>query len=453
MFKRFSICYILLMFCITGTSAQEDRWTGNATNLSKGNLRVNSSGRYLEYSDGTPFLYMGDTAWELISRLNDKETELYLENRREKGFTVIQTVILDELDDMDVSSNGEPKLIDGNIDKPAPGYFTHVDKVISLAAAKGLYIALLPTWGDKVDKQWGKGPEIFTPENAYRYGKWLGERYMNAPNLIWIIGGDRSGDGKNFAIWNALATGIKSVDKNHLMTYHPHGEHSSSFWFHNASWLDFNMCQSGHAQQDFAIYQRLLLPDLKKEPHKPCMDGEPRYENIPINFKKENGRFGDDDIRHTLYQSMFSGACGYTYGCNDIWQMFDTGREPKCDADTPWYQSMDKQGAWDLIHFRRLWEKFDFTQGKNQQTIFGNIPLENKNYPVAFGNKDYLLVYFPQGGERTIYLPSMKASKRSLKWMNPRNGRITFYQNTTADTIPVSSPTKGKGNDWVLIIE
>ena len=144
----------------------------------------------------------------------------------------------------------------------SPGYFTHVDKVISLAAAKGLYIALLPTWGDKVDKQWGKGPEIFTPENAYRYGKWLGERYMNAPNLIWIIGGDRSGDGKNFAIWNALATGIKSVDKNHLMTYHPHGEHSSSFWFHNASWLDFNMCQSGHAQQDFAIYQRLLLPDL-----------------------------------------------------------------------------------------------------------------------------------------------------------------------------------------------
>ena len=64
-----------------------------------------------------------------------------------KGFTVIQTVILDELDDMNVSSNGGPKLIDGNIDKPAPDYFTHVDKVISLAAVKGLYIALLPTWG------------------------------------------------------------------------------------------------------------------------------------------------------------------------------------------------------------------------------------------------------------------------------------------------------------------
>ena len=312
---------------------------------------------------------------------------------------------------------------------------------------------MLPTWGDKVDKQWGKGPEIFTPENAYRYGKWLGERYMNMPNLIWVIGGDRSGGGKNLSIWNALATGIKSIDQNHLMTYHPQGEHSSSYWFHDAPWLDFNMCQSGHAQQDFAIYQRILLPDLNRKPHKPCMDGEPRYENIPINFKKENGRFGEDDVRHTLYQSMFSGACGYTYGCNDIWQMFDTGRESKCDADTPWHQAMDKQGAWDLIHFRRLWEKFDFTQGKSQQSIFGNASLEKTNYPVAFGNKDYILVYLPQGGKRTIYLPPMSSPKQTLKWMNPRNGQTTFYQYTTTDTISISSPTEGKGNDWVLIIE
>ena len=87
------------------------------------------------------------------------------------------------------------------------------------------------------------------------------------------------------------------------------------------------MCQSGHAQQDFAIYQRLLLPDLKKEPHKHAWTENPDMKIFRSISKKENGRFGDDDIRHTLYQSMFSGACGYTYGCNDIWQMFDTGRE------------------------------------------------------------------------------------------------------------------------------
>lgn len=437
--KRIFI-YILLASCIfTQVSAQEDRWAGNATDFSKGKLRVNASGRYLEYTDGTPFLYLADTAWELIRRLNDEETERYLENRREKGFTVIQTVIIDELED-----------IPANL---SPAYFARVDRVLSLAASKGLYIALLPTWGDKVDKQWGKGPEIFNKEKAYKYGKWLGERYKNAPNLIWVIGGDRSGEGRNRSVWEAMATAIKSVDKNHLMTYHPQGEHSSSFWFHDAPWLDFNMIQSGHAQKDFSIYRRLLLPDLQRLPAKPCLDGEPRYENIPFNFKAENRRFRDEDVRHTLYQSMFSGACGYTYGCNDIWQMFDKGREPICHANTPWHQALDNPGAWDVIHFRRLWEKFDFRKGTPRQAVFGIIPFTDNNYPVAFGNQDFLLIYFPQGGKHQIQLNGMNKKKRSLKWMNPRNGNMVFYQTTKADTLTVSSPTQGEGNDWVLIIK
>jgi len=39
----------------------------------------------------------------------------------------------------------------------------------------------------------GKGPVIFTPENADRYGTFLGKRYKDFPNIIWINGGDRSG--------------------------------------------------------------------------------------------------------------------------------------------------------------------------------------------------------------------------------------------------------------------
>ncbi len=50
------------------------------------------------FEDGTPFFYLGDTAWELFHRLSKEDAEKYLENRREKGFTVIQAVILAELD-------------------------------------------------------------------------------------------------------------------------------------------------------------------------------------------------------------------------------------------------------------------------------------------------------------------------------------------------------------------
>ena len=135
-----------------------DSWSGKSVDFSHGDLCVSPNGRFLQHTDGTPFLYLGDTAWELIYRLNEPEVELYMENRRAKGFTVIQTVILSELDGSDGINR---PLINGSPSTPDPDYFKWVDRVLEIAGEKGLYVGLLPTWGDKVDKQWGAGPEIF----------------------------------------------------------------------------------------------------------------------------------------------------------------------------------------------------------------------------------------------------------------------------------------------------
>jgi hypothetical protein len=101
------------------------------------------------------------------------------------------------------------------------------------------------------------------------------------------------------------------------MTYHPSGEASSSQWFHKSERQDFNICQRGYMQATFEIVKRLIVADYNKVPVKPCMDSEPRYEDIPKYFKEENGRFYDDDVRKSMYWSLFSGAFGYIYGCND----------------------------------------------------------------------------------------------------------------------------------------
>lgn len=57
-------------------------------------LQVSADKRFLQTSDGKPFFWLGDTAWELFHRLNREEAEMYLKNRAEKGFTVIQAVAL-----------------------------------------------------------------------------------------------------------------------------------------------------------------------------------------------------------------------------------------------------------------------------------------------------------------------------------------------------------------------
>ena len=115
----------------------------------------------------TPRANLGDTAWELFHRLTLDDAERYLAERAAKRFTVIQAVVLAELDGLHVPNmNGDTPLVDDDPTRPNEAYFQHVDAVVDRAAALGLHIGMLPTWGDKWNQKWGVGPEIFTPESA-----------------------------------------------------------------------------------------------------------------------------------------------------------------------------------------------------------------------------------------------------------------------------------------------
>lgn len=452
--------FLVLLFLLTVTLsgyADDSTWKGSSVNMKAGKLKVSDNGRYLEHKDGTPFLYLADTAWELFHRLNEQEVELYLEDRRAKGFTVIQAVILAELDGLNTpAANGEIPLIDDAIVNPNEKYFKWVDKVIRMAEAKGLYIGLLPTWGDKVDKQEGAGPEIFNPLYAGMYGAWLGKRYKNFKNIIWINGGDRWGGDGNYAVWEALAKNIKKEDKDHLMTFHPLGENSSSLWFHNSPWLDFNMAQTGHCQRSYEIYNRLIVADYNRIPVKPCMDGEPRYENHPLcRGAAGKGWFDDADVRQAMYWSLFSGACGHTYGCHDVWQMLAPGRTPVGGARGDWKSSLDLPGACDIIHARSLMEAYNFTSCSPDQSIIISPDTGNDCKIVALKGDDFAFVYFPDGQAARLNVSSVaNGSAVMRKWMNPRTGEISVTDTPAVNgEVEITPPSSGRGNDWVLILE
>lgn len=438
-------------------NSNQSVWIGKSADFSHGKLEVSDNKRFLQYEDGTPFFYLGDTAWELFHRLNKQEVEGYLENRRSKGFNVIQAVVFAELDGLNSPDRyGNKPLYNNSLDSPNLKYFQWVDSVIRMAETKGLYLGLLPTWGDKVDKQWGVGPEIFNEKNAYLYGKWIGERYKDYPNIIWIIGGDRLGGGKNYKIWEALACGIKSVDKNHLMSFHPIGEHSSSEWFHEEKWLDFNMAQTGHRQQDYAIYEKIIKRDYDKFPVKPCMDSEPRYENHPISWEPDSlGWFDSVDVRKALYWSLFSGSLGHTYGCHDIWQMKSVEYESVGFARGNWYSSLELEGAGDMIHARRLMEGLSWEERRPAYDIVISPNEDLNNKVVALRGKGYVLIYIPNNQEIICDLSHMGYGKElSVKWMNPRNG-IFFNEGSckSSSSVNFKTPTKGRGNDWILLIQ
>jgi hypothetical protein len=135
-------------------------------------LRVSDNRRFLVNADGRPFFWLGDTAWELFHRLNREDAERYLQHRAKRGFTVIQAVALAEFDGLDVANAyGETPLHNNDPVQPNEAYFAHVDWIVRRANALGMYVGFLPTWGDKWNRKWGVGPEIFTAARSAWYGE------------------------------------------------------------------------------------------------------------------------------------------------------------------------------------------------------------------------------------------------------------------------------------------
>src|SRR5690349_15248581 len=220
--------------------------------LSHGKIVTAPDGHHLQYEDGTPFFWLGDTAWELFHRLTREEIKFYLDNRKAKGFNVIQAVVLAEFDGLKKPNrDGQVPLVNLDPTQPNEKYFKLVDDVMNMAFERGLIIGLLPTWGDKVTKLWGEGPVIFNEGNALTYGKFLGTRYKKYSNIVWILGGDRPpiADSVDYRpIWRAMAKGIESTyGSKAFITYHiSGGSNSTSKFLHEEKWLDMNMMQSSH---------------------------------------------------------------------------------------------------------------------------------------------------------------------------------------------------------------
>ncbi|NJO25914.1 MAG: DUF4038 domain-containing protein [Bacteroidia bacterium] len=286
-------------------------------------LKVSVNKRHLVTTDGKPFFWLADTGWELFHKLNKEDATAYFKKRAKQGFNVIQAVALAELDGLgSPNANGDLPLVENDLSKPNEKYFSYIDTLIDIAASYHLYIALLPTWGDKLFKDsWGTGPEIFNTSNAYSYGKWIGNRFKNKTNIIWIIGGDRDPreNSNDVEVWQNMAKGVMegagNADKA-LFTFHPQPKAtgSSSQWFHNDEWLDLNMLQTGHCR-DTEVWET-VSNDYNRKPSKPVINGESIYEEMPVCFNaKELGYANAYDTRKAAYLSVFAGACGHTYGC------------------------------------------------------------------------------------------------------------------------------------------
>jgi hypothetical protein len=426
-------------------------------------ITVSDNRRFLVTEQGEPFFWLGDTAWELFHRLTLEEARFYLENRRRKGFNVIQAVALAEFDGLHTpNAYGDYALIDDDPTRPNEAYFRHVDAIIRMAADHGIYVGLLPTWADKIILMGGDGPVIFNPENAREYGQWLGERYRDDSNVIWVLGGDRPAytDTEDFRpIWRAMAAGIdEGAGRRVLKTYHPRGGKSSSDWLHEEEWLDFNMMQSGHGSGRSTPTWKMIAHDYALQPTKPVLDAEPNYEDHPVDpwpaWNPASGYFRADDVRRQTYRSVFAGGCGVTYGHHTMWQFSGERYAAINHADRPWKDALDRPGAAQMIHLRRLMESRPFLTRIPDQGILLFDGGERGEYRSATRDSEgtYAMVYLPTPHPVGVCLDWAAGSSVAASWYNPRTGDCQAIgvfpaQGELTFTPPVDGP------DWVLVLD
>ena len=422
-------------------------------------LKVSDNRRFLVTAEGRPFFWLGDTAWELFHRLGREDAERYLKNRADRRFTVIQAVVLAELDGLNVPNPyGERPLMDNDPTRPNEAYFAHVDWVVRRANALGLYVGMLPTWGDKWNKKWGVGPEIFTVANAEAYGEWLGRRYRDA-GIIWIVGGDRPVEtAAHLDITRAMARGLGRGDGGaHLITFHPMGGQGSPSWFHADDWLDFNMRQNGHGPEFTGRYD-MTRADYDRTPVKPVLDAEPIYEDHPVSFNaKTLGHSIGGDVRRPLYWDLFTGAFGHTYGHHSVWQMWAAGREP---VNTPLMplQFLDRamQERRALIESRPFLTRIPDQAVIVPHAVATSVPGTGRYVFAATRDVDgtFAMVYAPIGRTFSVRMDVIKGLSVKAWWFNPRTGEATAigtFPNTGERAF--TPPDPGEMIDWVLVLD
>ena len=430
-----------------------------------GRLRVSDNGRFLQFANGRPFFWLGDTGWLLPERLDRDEADYYLKRCAEAGYNVVQVQTINAVPA--INAYGQMSMTDGwdfsDIDRRGVyGYWDHMDYIVDCAAEHGIYIGMVCIWGGLV-----KGGRMDV-EQARSYGRFLAGRYKDKKNIVWIIGGDIQGD-VHTEVWDALAATIKSIDRNHLMTFHPRGRTTSARWFNDREWLDFNMFQSGHRRYGQRMGNKdYPIPDGTEEdswmyvdsawsyrPLKPVLDGEPSYEGIPQGLHDgSEPRWTALDVRRYAYWSVFAGSCGHTYGNNSIMQFVRPGVSGAYFADgdrKPWYRALDDPGFGHMRYLRLLMLLFPYFDRVPDQSILTD---NGKRYErlIATRGTDYLLVYNHTGREMRIDLDKISGERKNVWWMDPTDGRLTYLGQYDSRRVTFRYHVEGSGvSDGVLI--
>jgi hypothetical protein len=407
-------------------------------------LRVEPGKRYLSDAQGRPYFIQGDAAWSLIAELDRVDSETYLQDRKKRGFNTILVNLIEHRFATNAPANfygDRPFLKEGDFTLPNEHYFRHADWVIKRACELGFTVLLAPLYAGAGGggEGWYREAKRAGPKKLETYGRFLGKRYRDLDNIIWVQGGDHNPPDK--ALYRAIAKGISETDGTALQTAHTSPGSAAMDYWPVEPWLSINTVYNYGAVLESSREQYLRSGNL------PFLLIESYYEN--------EHEVNSVQLRQQAYQAVLSGAAGHVFGNNPIWHFSGPGIFP---VDSTWQQALDSPGSrsmsilHDLITSSQWWKLIPDLD--DSFLVSGHGVSDERAAAALARDGSFALVYVPT--HRTMRIDTSRLSNGLVvgQWIDPTNGHSLDIKNTVYEPGEhmLSTPTSnslGYG-DWIL---
>lgn len=414
-------------------------------------LKTSANGRYLVDQNNVPFLMTGDSPQALIGNLSGSDAEMYFANREAHGFN---TVWINLLCNSYTACNADGTTYDGippftvpeDLSWPNEGYFARADAMIHLAADHGLLVLLDPieTGG------WLNILAANGPDKARAYGQYVGNRYKDFDNIVWLSGNDfQEWQNARFdEVVQAVALGIKNTDPRHIHTVELNYLASGSL--DDAGWAPIIGLDAAYTY--YPTYAQ-VLNEYNRSIFMPVFMIEANYE-FEHNFEDEGT---SETLRRQEYWTMLSGATGQLYGSVYTWR-FTYG----------WNTNLDTPGAIQFGYLKSLFESrrwYDLIPDQNHTVVTSGYGTFSSTGTVIAN--DYVTTARTPDGRLVIaYLPTARtitadmsklAGPATAQWFDPSNGLFapiggSPFANAGTHQFAPPGTNSGGNSDWVLVL-
>jgi hypothetical protein len=407
-------------------------------------LKLSENNRFLVDQKDKPFFWSGDAAWSLIVQLNREEVDFYLDDRKEKGFTVILVNLIDHKFGSNAPANiyNEPPFHNKPFISPNENYFSHADHIIRAAAERGIIVLLCPLYlgWQYGDEGWGEDVKKADLTDLRSWGQYVGKRFADEDNIIWCIGGDADPSQQKDKVLECVQ-GILEYDNRHLFTCHNNPEPLAISPWKGEDWLTINNVYS----YSRSLYE-LCKTAYDQEPVMPYFMIESAYEN------EHNAT--PQQLRSEAYWPLLCGAMGEIFGNCPIWHF---GSTPGWCGITDWKTQLNFTGSVSMNYLQRLFRSRPWhllVPDFNHKVILdGYGDWGSTDYVNATCSSDgtTIIAYLPVGKQITVNLSKISSKKARCWWYNPGDASATEIGTYPAeDQHQFTPPTKG---DWILVID